>query len=73
MIKYENTETTAIVKDLPFFDKVGERTKDHDWRMNLDVGSQVDAYNRYWYASTVVEVGFENGSKRVRVSFRRFN
>jgi predicted secreted protein len=58
---------------MPFFDKVGTRTKDYDWRMNLDIGSHVDAYNRVWYPSTVVEVGVENGSKRVRISYRRFS
>ena len=41
--------------------------------MSLDIGSEIDAFNRVWYASTVVEVGFENGSKRVRVTFRRFS
>ena len=73
VLKYDNTETTTTVKDLPFFDKLGERTKDHDWRMGLDIGSQVDAFNRVWFASTVVELKVENGSKIARITFRRFN
>jgi hypothetical protein len=34
-VKYDNTEATATYKDLPFFDKLGTRTKDYDWRMAL--------------------------------------
>lgn len=58
---------------MPFFAPVGTRTADFDWRLALDVGSCVDAFNRVWYSSTVTEVGFENGAKRVRISFRRFS
>ena len=57
VIKYDNTESTVIYRDLPFFDKIGTRTQDYDWRMSLDIGAQIDAYNRVWYPSTVVEVG----------------
>ena len=56
-VKYENTETIATYKDMPFFDKSGTRTPDFDWRMNLDIGSTIDAFNRAWYPSTVVEIG----------------
>lgn len=41
--------------------------------MSLDIGSTLDAINRVWYPSTVVETGVDNGSKRVRVTFRRFS
>lgn len=57
-VKYDNTEAPATYKDLPFFDQLGSRTEDYDWRMSLDIGSLVDAYNRVWYPSTVVETGF---------------
>lgn len=42
---------------MPFFDRLGTRTVDYDWRINLTVGSIVDAFNKIWYSSTVVEVG----------------
>jgi len=38
---------------MPFFAPLGTRTQDYDWRMSLDVGSIVDAFNRVWYPSTV--------------------
>ena len=58
---------------MPFFDKIGSRTHDYEWRMNLQIGDILDGFNKVWYPSTVVEVGLENGTKRVRVSFRRFS
>lgn len=62
----------ATLKELPFFDKNGVRTQDYDWRNALTIGSEVDAFNKVWYPSTVVEEGVENGARRVRISFRRF-
>lgn len=41
--------------------------------MNLEIGSTLDAFNRVWWPSTVVEVGIENGAKRARISYRRFS
>lgn len=72
-VKYQNTEPLSVTKELPFFDLLGSRTPDNDWRNALEFGSLVDAYNKVWYPATVVEVGVENGAKRVRVSFRRFS
>ncbi len=72
-VKYHNTESPSTTKDIPFFDKLGTRTQDYDWRNSLEFGSLIDGFNKVWYPSTVVEVGYENGAKRVRVSFRRFS
>jgi hypothetical protein len=72
-VKYENTDTPVSSNSLPWFDIAGSRTTDHDWRMNLNVGDHIDAYNKFWYPSTVVESAIENGGKRIRVTFRRFN
>lgn len=42
--------------------------------MGLEVGTLIDAFlNRVWYKSTVVEAGEENGTKKVRVTYRRFD
>lgn len=73
ILKYANTDATTTVLSQPLFDLLGSRTQDHDWRDSLEFGSLVDAFSRYWYPATVVEVGVENGAKRVRVSFRRFS
>lgn len=41
--------------------------------MGLDVGEPIQAYlNRVWYKATVAEVGFEEGYKKIRVTYRRF-
>lgn len=72
-VKYDNTDAPVTQTSLPFFDKLGSRTPDYEWRNNLEIGSQLDAFNKFWYLSTVVEVGVDNGSKRVRVSFRKFS
>lgn len=72
-VKYANTETPAVLSSQPFFDLLGSRTQDHSWRDSLEFGSLIDAYSKFWYPATVVEVGIENGARRVRVSFRRFS
>ncbi len=42
--------------------------------MSLNIGSPVEALlNRVWYKATIAEVGEENGCKKVRVTFRRFD
>lgn len=56
-VKYENTEVPSTVNSLPFFDLLGSRTLDYNWRMELEIGSHVDAFNRVWYPSTVIETG----------------
>lgn len=73
VLKYENTETPTICRELPFCDKLGARTPHHEWRMNLNVGDTLDAFCRIWYAATVAEVAVENGAKRARITFRRFS
>ena len=40
--------------------------------MNLNISDKIDALNRVWFPSTITEIGVENGSKRARVSYRRF-
>lgn len=42
--------------------------------MALDIGHPIDVLlDRVWYPSTVAEVGEEKGSKKIRVTFRRFS
>ena len=42
--------------------------------MNLSTGDLVDVLmNRVWWPSTVVESAVENGTQRVRITFRRFS
>ena len=53
-IKYHNSDTQITLKDMPFFDKLGSRTIDYDWRMNLEIGDVLDGFNKVWYPSTVV-------------------
>jgi hypothetical protein len=43
---------------MPFFDKLGSRTQDYEWRMNLNIGDKIDALNRVWFPSTITEIGF---------------
>lgn len=73
-LQYANTANPSILREKPWFAPLGSRTQDYDWRMGLDMGAHVEALlNRVWYKATVSEVGMENGSKRVRVTYRRFD
>lgn len=60
---------------MPTFAPLGTRTKDYEWRVNLDIGSKLDAMDTksIWHHSTVTETTVENGSKRVRISYRIFD
>jgi hypothetical protein len=42
-VKYANHSDVNVLKDKPHFAPLGSRCKDHEWRMNLKVGDNLDA------------------------------
>ena len=41
--------------------------------MNLNIGDQVEAFHKIWFRGTVAGMEVENGTKRVRITFKTYH